>query len=465
MNATTSEDSKDPKDPAAQKAQAEAEKAQADAAKAKAEARSAEAKARKDEREVADNETDAARRRRDAETSKATAEADKDAATARQGQLAALIPDVSKVDRGTLEGKGDQALFGVSLALSALDAAATTVAGAVTAALGSRRWRMLVTSDAALATSDAAYVDVVTGLDQLNEAAKHLIEDTAPARATRLTGTPLDVVAALATAVPPVLSLLSARRTVTTALVSVTDLAAAAAVAGALKPAPPQGVVVHDDVRLLPEGMLRVNLAKLSDRRQKLTARKIALEDAEARSTAELGTSREAAKVLQLRVDAADEATKPTLQAQLYTALEGVRQLEAQVTGGDVRIGLIDSILAAIDAFTASLYTIGPNAERSPLALAAMREQLHVGTPVADQDQEGPWFTHVLLVKGAGGSTQQIVEDRPLLAKDQFSVVATASITYILLETAGSAVLAAGNASGSAEAHGTVGKRFAITQD
>ncbi len=115
--------------------QAAVDKAKADADKAEADARSALAKAISDERDTAYKDTVLGRQQRDAEAQKATAEAKKATAAAQRDQVATFIPDLSKVDRGTLEVKGDQPLFASALAHCALDAAAMSLADKAKVAL------------------------------------------------------------------------------------------------------------------------------------------------------------------------------------------------------------------------------------------------------------------------------------------------------------------------------------------
>jgi hypothetical protein len=204
-----------------------------------------------------------------------------------------------------------------------------------------------------------------------------------------------------------VLSLLAAHRTVTTVATTPSDLAAAAASAGALKRANSQGVVFHDDFRLTPQGAVYTKLEALNDRRRLLAARKTVLEAAGAHPDHD--------------------------------------------SPGDSSTGaaLVDNLLAAVDAFMGSLRAVPQGSNRSPLTIAALRDQLH--------DASG--FTHVLLVKAEGASTQQVVDDR-LFRDDRFSVVAFAPITYMLVATATSEILAAGTASGEAKGRGKIGGDF-----
>lgn len=453
----------------ADKARAGAEQAQAEADKAKADARSAAVAAQTAERTANDDASSVAQGLRDAERAQKVAEAGKATAAAHQGQLASVIPDLSKLQPGSLEAKGDELLFGTALAQRALDSAAKTVGKVVLDALGSNgTWRVLVTSDAALASSDAAYLDVITGLQQLEDGAKEILSDVdesaEAARKAGFTGSPLDVIGAVATAVPSVLSLLSAHRTVTTRAVTVSDLAAAAATVGRLSGAGDGRLVVHDDVRLLPAGPLRVKLEAVNLHRQKLVGRKLALEDRKADATNLLSAARTDVSGLEAEL-AAGSGDAATLRTKLEQAQANVREQDEQVSRAAVRIGVVDGLIGAIDAFLAALRTTAPDAAHSPLTLAALREQLHEGGDGATESEPVPWFSHVLLVKGAGGSAQQVIDDRPLWFQDKFAVVASGSITYMLLVTSDSHVLASGTATGVVQGQGTLGDRLTFTTD
>jgi hypothetical protein len=445
------------------KAVADAAKAQADADKAAADVRSARAKADKDERDAAWSDTAQAKKQREAESRKATAEAEKSTAAADRDRVAALIPDFSKVERGSLELKGDQPLFASPLANRALDEGAETL---VTEALEvlpqGGKWRVLVTSDAELATSHAAYIDVVTGLDQLFETAEDLIDKIS--RADTLEFLPVvPAIAALAGAVPGLLSLFSAHRTVTTAPVTVGDLAAAAATAGALKRAEPGGTVVHDDFRVLETSRVHQKLAALSKKREELVGHRIALESEKTAKSTELEAAHANIKEITAQLQAAPADAQPALRAKLKETQDEAASLEQAISAATVKLGLIESVQSAIDAFVASLTAVPEGGKRSPLAQAAMREHLHdVADSTKPTDKDPGAFTHVLLVKGNGGSAVQTVEDRPLWWKDKFAVIATASITYMLLETAGSSILAAGNLGGSATGFGSIGDQFEL---
>ncbi len=443
----------------AEKARADAEKARADAEKAAADARSAKAKADGDERNAAQAGSALGRQKRDAVARQKIAEAEKAAAAAQADQMAALIPDLGDVERGKLDTeKAEIPLFAGAVAGRALDYAAGKLVEALSKPLGEPA-RVLVTSDAELAASHAAYLDVLNGLEQLNAAARGLLGDLEPPEvgaeppedaAAKQELAALPLVQAAVAALPGALSLLSAHRAIATSAATVDDLAAAAATAGRLREDKPAITIVHDNVRLLSNGVVHARLTTLSEHRQKLVGSKLSFGDLKSRKSEELSVAQGRVKDVEavLERDPADQAAKNALPDRRAEAAG----LEREVAEAAIRIGLIDGTIAAIDKFLTSLTTVPKGGTRSPLTLAALREDL--------RDGKDP-FTHVLLVKGNGGSTSQVIDDKPLWAADRFAVVGTAGITYMLIDTATSNVLAAGNASGAADVSGKVTTEFA----
>lgn len=173
--------------------------------------------------------------------------------------------------------------------------------------------------------------------------------------------------------IPAVLSLFAAQRSIRTAAVTVTDLAAATAVAGAIRS---QTVtVVHDDFRLVHGNTVYTMAKELDRKRQQLVGQKVTLEDQKIVAAAGLVTAQ--AELLQLmEVASVDQDALNTIS----------------VHQSSVRIGQIDSLVTAIDAFAIAIRTIPAGTGRSALAAAALHEQLHNGTGE---------FGHVLLVKQA----------------------------------------------------------------
>ncbi|ADJ48154.1 hypothetical protein AMES_6329 [Amycolatopsis mediterranei S699] len=341
----------------------------------------------------------------EAEARSAAAKAEQDATDARTSRLAELVPDFGKVKDSVLEVKDGPAILGTSLTYRALAKAA----GAVPAKLPEDRtgWRrLLVTSDADLATADAAYAEVRSGLEQLQRAAAALL----PPEEGDEMALAADVAAVVASALPSALSLLTTQRSVATATVTVNDLAAAAAVVGALLASALQVPVVHDDFRLLPRGEIYGAVAVVGGMRQQLVERKT-----------DLGNRR-------------PPAGSP----------------EAQELSG--RVEQIDSVVAAIDTFNAAIRVVPPNAKRSLLSAAALHEDLHT--------TDG--MSHVLLVKAEPGQAQQVTENRPLWFEDRFSTLVDVNLLYVLIETAGSTVLSAGTITATATAYGKIGADFVV---
>ncbi|HJP78526.1 MAG TPA: hypothetical protein VJ914_29895 [Pseudonocardiaceae bacterium] len=356
----------------------------------------------------------------------AAIKADKDATDARTSQITALMPDLSKVKGSTLDVKDGPALFGTRLTYRALAKAAEKVAAKVTEKVSAAvpkdedraKLTVLVTTNADLASADANYLDVTTGLEQLNAAAEALLDpgwqvpplfpdtETVSTRLNRSWMASFAFVApaavtAVAKALPSVLSLLSAQRSVITAAADTNDLAAAGVLAGALRTAKLKSTILLDDFRLLPKNSTVYKAAKdVADLREQLVAKKLELTD-----------------------DAAGSAS-------------------------------INTVILSIDQFTTAMRTVLQPGGRSPLAAAALYEQLH-------QDNGG--ISYVLLVNSQPGQLQQVTENRPMFLKDRFTTLADVDLLYVLIDTAESNVVAAGTETATAKASGEIGKDFTVT--
>jgi hypothetical protein len=130
-----------------------------------------------------------------------------------------------------------------------------------------------------------------------------------------------------------------------------------------------------------------------------------------------------------------------------------IEDLSKQVAEAATRLGLVDSAIAAIDAFTTSIRTVPEGGTRSPLAVAALHEALH-GQP--------PELTHVLLVKAQAGQVEQALDNRPLFFNDKFTTMVDATVVYVLIETAGSTVVDSGTVTETTAARGKVGDKPTI---
>jgi hypothetical protein len=431
---------------------ADALKAEADAKRAEAEARKAEEEARKakldaDAAEKTPGEKEAAARR-------AIAVDDGEAAAARRKELAALVPDLTDVTQSTVEAKEGSGIGANPITFGALGVIGESVAEA----FGSAKvhWEgaaVLVTSDADLATSDARYREVSNGLDQLACAAGRLLE-TEPPETEALLALPVDLVATIAAAVPSVLSMFSAQRTLTTGAVNATDLAAAAGVAGALVKKYPELPVVHDTFRLVEDGPVYAALELVTERRQQLVAHKIELTDRKNRAADAVEKAVTALEKAEKALADAGSNASGELKDAAVAARAALAAEQQRAESNAVRLSLTDSLVQSIDTFTAAISTTPAGASRSLLATAALYEQLHRRA----DDDHNPAFGHVLLVKAQGGQSQQMLENRPLMMGDRYSTVVDLSVTYILISTSASRIVAAGTTTAAGTAWGKVGE-------
>lgn len=401
----------------------DAEKLRIEREKLQAEALSATTRAAKEAREEREAAEPSATAEREALRRQKIAEAEKAVATAQREQMAALVPDFKDVGRGTLENKSEKPMFEAVLGQRALSNAALDVATVVRTCLDPAQGkRVLVTDDAELTVSDATYQDIHASLKQLTEAAQEaLAEPEAAAGGGEATpegegfAPPLAAMSAVAGAIPALLGVFSARRTLMGNELAKDDLAASAAVVGAILAiegtAP---ALVHDHVRLLDE------------------------EGDTAKKHGALVALRRRLGTLQMGLEAEKGETPASDKAALKML--------------SVRLGRITTACSAIDQFTASAVAIPEGANRSPLSIAATRDELHTGH-----------FSHILLVKAAGGSVHQTIDDKPFLAKDKVSILAAASITLMLIDASTNSIVAADTAGGTATAHGKIGDRLQIT--
>jgi hypothetical protein len=411
---------------------------------------------RKDTAGVVKEEADADKARADA--AKAQAEADLEAAKARREQLAGLIPDLSQVTGKTLEVKEGPPLRAAFLTYHALRNVAEAIAMDIGTALAEGSWRVLVTGDSDLASADAVHREVSTGLRQLIATANKLVEEfTKPEDVVTIAGFPLtDAIAALAGAVPAVLSLLSAHRTVSTAPATVTDLAAAAAVAGAVATKRPGGNIVHDDFRLVPGGGVFGLTDTLSEKRQILLGFKLKFADDKATSEAQHTAAEAIRAELAKALAAAGTSPSADLIHRLEVAEQNVVLLARTLKTVAVRLAMVDSVIGSIDTYVAAIRAVPQGAHRSPLATAALYDLLHPAEASTER------FTHVLLVKSEGGQAEQVTSKRPLWWRDRFSVVVDVSVTYLLVGVPHSGILAAGTVTRTAAVQGKIGGRFAV---
>jgi hypothetical protein len=398
------------------------------------------------------------RRKQEAEAERAIAEARRAIADADRARLTALIPDLTSVSREETTLTTQEPVVSSVLAHRALRDAATSVYDQVKDFLGDEGI-ILLTSDADLATSDAAHAEVKAGIDQLIAAADKLLLEVpevekAPKAEVPTKETPLAPLGALAAAIPSVLSLMSAHRSISTHAASIDDTAALAAVAGTLSDAKVQ----LDDFRLVPKGDIADHASRLQEQRSQLLARKIRREQTKAQSGMRRGVSEERIRELNTQLDRAREKGGELPKDILKEIKEEKDQRDAASLAekeAAVQAQVVDSALTIIDAFLTRLTMVPAGARRSPLAAAALREQLHKTVD--------PRVSRVLLIKAAAGSVAQLLNDRPLWFEDKFSMIGSVSLSYVLIDTSDSLVKVAGQASGSANIAGSIGKDFSLT--
>ncbi len=276
---------------------------------------------------------------------------------------------------------------------------------------GADDWTVLVTNDVDLVGAEATLLSVEAGITRLGELA-----ETAQAAAVEALGATTSELASLGLAlaaagqlIPGILSLLSTPKTVTTGKLDFDDLTAAVAVAGRLKGGNAKRHVFHETFRLLPDA------SPIAGR----------IED--------LRTAREDLATQRGRLEAAptpDPTTEP--DAETVTAAEA--------------LGLVIPAIAAIDTFLQQVETIPTGATRSPRVTAMLQEWIRTEE------------VRVLLVKAQSASGMQLVANN-LIADDAFSVVAAATISWMLTDRTG-AILSAGLANGTAQAGGRIGSSF-----
>lgn len=308
-----------------------------------------------------------------------------------------MTPDLSGVDRGSTTLPESGTIFQALLGGRALQDAASEVARSVKSTCGDN-YRVLVTTDLDLAARDAPHLTAIAQLERLQRLIVDFLKPplalgyqiVAPLTATK-------IATAAAKLLPGLISLISAKRTISTSSGTVDDATAMIAVAGALALADPGAVVVVDQARLLTEGGAVQAWTEL---------------DASSR---DLGTNLE-------NLENQQDHDKDRLAA-------GKK--------------LLDTVRAALTAMTEPSAGGGPSA----LATATLQEALH-----------GDEFQAVLIIKGGAASATQLVDDRPLRFADPLSIVSTATIAYLLIRHRDeSKVRAGGLAHGAAQIRGKIG--------
>lgn len=295
-----------------------------------------------------------------------------------------LVPDLTGVDRGSTTSAEAPTLFAALLGGQALDDAAAKVAARV-----ERHFRdspaavkLVVATDLELAARDARYLAVREHVKQLSLEVASVL--AARPGSDRRGAVPLglgDAAVGLAKLLPGLLSLVSAKRTLTTSTSSPDGDVVMMAVAGALAASTKVTPVVVEKTRLLT-------------------------------GSGEVGESwnRFEQALLDLEEAIAEEKSAQAAGAE---DVEGTRKawLESATT-----------TLTAGRAAAAALTAIPQGGSVSLLAQAALQEALH------DHNLGG-----LLVLKAGAASATQLLDDRPLLFDDPLSVVSTATIAYLLI--------------------------------
>jgi hypothetical protein len=359
--------------------------------------------------ELAEWKSPAAVGSRAAQRNADTAKAEKSVLDSSFAQFAGAVPDLSNVSAGSTTVDAGTQLFGSALALQALRQASRDAAADIANAIPSaqRSKYLLVTTEVDLASTDAMFAQVNDGLVQLVQAAQALTRPVVAYPPTETadgssTGHPESVIAAAvgvaAAALPAVVSLFSANRKISGASLIADDIQAVMGVAAAMvqQQSPPK--VLMDDFRTVDR------TGPISDLLNQVSTERLAL----ARRKAELTGS-----------------TSPADSSSL---------------------ALIGQVSSAIESFLTAILAVPSGATRSAYTSAILRERLHDGSVGV-----------VVLVKGVGGSTAQVVNDRPLWFKDKFTTIASAGLSWLMIAPGDGAVIAGGAKVSTLEVNGTIG--------
>jgi trimeric autotransporter adhesin len=427
--------------------QARQETATAD--KAVADARAAQTAADQAAAQYAEWSSPLARQQRQAQARQAAAQADQATASAQQAQISALIPDFSKVTPTTTTIAGPQPLFGSALARRALEKAIESVAAKIVPLVSDQKPALLLTASADLATSDAAYGQVVGGLEELTKAAEKMLAPP-PAQGAKLL--PVAAAGAVASALPPLLSLLAPQRTLSSFAISADTTAAMSLLADHLTQA---GLAVRiDDFRPVPQG--RVNDLEVALRQQRAELVKKKLERDGERIQADNQRASHQAEVdnLTKTLDglSPSDPKYDGLQARLETAKDE-RDVSANATAeASDDVGVMTDLQTSIDTFLTAMHTVPANGTRSAYTLASLRQDLHADDP----------GTRVVYVSASGGSSDQLLEHRSFFFKDKFESIASVSVSYWVLDPRNGTIIAAGNAGGTSRLKGSVGGTITV---
>lgn len=314
-----------------------------------------------------------------------------------------MVPDLSKVDRGSTTVPEGSTVFQALLGGRALQSAASKLIPVVKGSTGlGDDYRLLVTTDLDLATRDADYLSLVKQLDHFRSLIDQFRDSPSKADARELIA-PFSVAAAAAQSLPGLLSLISAKRTITSVSSTVDEDVAMIAAAGVLAGADAEGLVIVDRARLLD-------------------------------------------------ADGPAQQCWVNLQTACHQLFDLLRDEEAKEHPDADRLAEGKSLLKTCEAALTAMASVPEGARMSALARAASQEALHSNE-----------FGGVLIVKGGAASSTQLVDDRPLRFGDPFSVVTTATICYLLIDHRnGSKLLGGGLVHGTAQIHGKIGSELTL---
>ena len=151
-----------------------------------------------------------------------------------------------------------------------------------------------------------------------------------------------------------------------------------------------------------------------------------------------------------------DEAFRRKLAADAATVAAAQADDQANAAAHAAQAAELDELVKAIDAFRTAIHAVPPGGSRSPLASAALYEQIHA--PEGDADR----YAAILFVKSGGGSVDQVIEDRKL-RRATVDILGSAVISYWVIKPGDSVVCAAGSVAGRSRLHGTVGGTIEVT--
>lgn len=426
---------------------------QAETDKAVADARAAQTSADQAAAEYAEWSSPLARQQREAQARQAVAAANQATTSAQQSQISALIPDLSKVTPSTTTIQGDQQLFGSALARLALEKAIETIAGKIAHLVSAEKPSLLLTTSADLATSDAAYGEVVGGLEELTKAAAAILAPPAESDGTpEAKVPPVAALGAIASAVPPLLSLLAPQRTLSGFAISPDTTAAMALLADHLTRA--ELAVRIDDFRPVPEGLVHGRDAALREKRAELVQKKL-IHDGE-RIEADNTRASQQAEVDNLTKTLDGLAPSDPKYDDLQNKLQAAKDARDKSADATARaaddVGVMTDLQTSIDTFLTAIHTVPANGTRSAYALASLRQDLHGDNPA----------TRVVYISASGGSGEQLLEHRSFFFKDKFESIASVSVSYWVLDPRDGTIIAAGNAGGTSRLKGSVGGTITV---